>query len=48
MGIQTQAAAQIMLDQYYVAQLRIAEGKSFQLSTGETSRQLTEVDLPWV
>lgn len=37
-----------MLDQYYAAQLRIAEGKTFQLSLENSSRALTEVDLPFV
>ncbi len=48
MGIQTKAAAQVMLDKYYEAQLRIADGKSFQFSTENGTRVLTETDLPWV
>lgn len=48
MGIQSQAAAQAMLDQYYAAQLRIAEGKSFQFSTENGTRALTEQDGPWI
>ncbi len=37
-----------MLDKYYEAQLRIADGKSFQFSTENGTRTLTELDLPWV
>ena len=37
-----------MLDKYYEAQLRIADGKSFQFSTENGTRVLTELDLPWV
>ena len=46
MGIQSQAAAQIMLDAYYEAQLRVVEGKTFTFSTENGTRSLTEQDLP--
>ena len=46
MAIQSKAAAQVMLDKYYEAQLALAEGKSFTFATENGTRSMTQSDLP--
>ncbi len=46
MAIQSKAAAQIMLDKYYEAELAVAEGKGFTFATENGTRQVTMQDLP--
>ncbi len=46
MSIQSKAAAQVMLDKYYEAELAVAEGKAFTFATENGTRQVTAQDLP--
>ena len=48
MSIQSRAAAQAELQQWYQARSALTDGKSFSYTTEAGTRQLTAVDLPMV